>query len=96
MKFKEFRKIVKKILGNDIPAGAMAVNAGRSLSNECEIGRTAFFEKTGVKSEAEYKRICMDGGKIMFHAHIGLGTWNTTADALEHIWISLKKVHEIG
>jgi methylmalonyl-CoA mutase cobalamin-binding subunit len=39
----------------------------------------------GVDSEFEYKKQCIKDSKIMFHAHIGLGSWEATASALTYI-----------
>jgi methylmalonyl-CoA mutase cobalamin-binding domain/chain len=86
MEFEVFRRKINKLLETNLPSGHTVVREGRSLSGDIRIGRTAFMKKKGVSSEAEYKRICMKNGKIMFHAHVGMGNWRTTAEALKHIY----------
>lgn len=49
------------------------------------VGRSRFAELTGVHSEYEYKRRCMELGTVMYHAHIGLSTWQATETALQEI-----------
>lgn len=55
---------------------------GLRLAKEVNIGRSAFLLQTGEKSEYDYKRTCIHEKKIMYHAHIGMGSWSSTADAL--------------
>ncbi len=58
------------------------MNAGHLMAKDIRIGRTAFMRKMGVESELEYKKRCMQENTIMFHAHIGMNSWNSTAAAL--------------
>ncbi|MDH3763233.1 MAG: cobalamin-dependent protein [Gammaproteobacteria bacterium] len=39
-------------------------------------------QKFGVESELEYKRQAMQGGQIMYHAHVGMNDIDSTATAL--------------
>ena len=58
------------------------MNEGHVMAKDIRIGRTAFMDKMGVESELEYKKRCMQKNTIMFHAHIGMNSWNSTAAAL--------------
>jgi methylmalonyl-CoA mutase cobalamin-binding subunit len=82
MKFSEFSHIVSQILDADLPKAASILKECRSVADSINIGRTAFMAEMGVGSELEYKRQCIKDRKIMFHAHIGLNSWQATADAL--------------
>jgi len=86
MIFSQFKQKVKKILDIDLPSVNAVVSEGRSIAKNVNIGRTAFMEKMGIESEAEYKRQCISNGTIMYHAHIGMNSWETTADALRFIY----------
>ncbi len=50
-----------------------------------EIGVSGFCRSVGLTSEYDYKRRCVATGKIMYHAHIGLNTWDATLRALAHV-----------
>jgi methylmalonyl-CoA mutase cobalamin-binding subunit len=82
MKFSEFRQCVQKILQVDLPAGAAVLKEGRLIAENINIGRTAFMDKMGVASELEYKKQCIKDNQIMFHAHIGMSSWDATKEAL--------------
>ena len=82
MKFSKFHKAVQDILKIELPSSQAIVNAGQAMAKDIRIGRTAFMRKMGVASELEYKKRCMQQNTIMFHAHIGMNTWNATAAAL--------------
>jgi methylmalonyl-CoA mutase cobalamin-binding subunit len=77
-----FQKRVQEIVSADLPSSSQLIGQGRALAAEIRIGRTAFMEKTGVASEAEYKRQCIRNKTISYHAHIGMGSWQATAEAL--------------
>lgn len=82
MKFSKFHKTVQEILRTDLPSSQAIMNAGHVMAKDIRIGRTAFMDKMGVESELEYKKRCMQENTIMFHAHIGMNSWNSTAAAL--------------
>jgi methylmalonyl-CoA mutase cobalamin-binding subunit len=86
MQFSIFHKRVQEILGIDLPSSKAIVNQGRVTAKDIQVGRTAFMDKMGVKSELEYKKHCMQANKIMFHAHIGMSSWNTTKEALTGLY----------
>ncbi len=64
-----------------------AVKLGTSI----KIGRTAFFDEMGVSSELEYKRQAMKEKRIMVHAHIGMSSWEATAEALKKLYSETKE-----
>jgi hypothetical protein len=82
MQFSWFRQKVKKILKAELPSGASVSKEGRFIAEDIQVGRTAFMDKMGVDSELEYKKQCIKDRQIMFHAHIGMSSWEATAKAL--------------
>jgi methylmalonyl-CoA mutase cobalamin-binding subunit len=86
MRISQFQQKVQSILEAELPSGDSVIKQGCDLARDIEIGRTAFMDKMGVTSELEYKRQCIKNGHIMYHAHIGMSTWEDTADALVHIY----------
>jgi hypothetical protein len=82
MKFSKFHQTVQEILRTDLPSSRAMINTGQAMAKDIRIGRTAFMRKMGVASELEYKKRCMQENTIMFHAHIGMNTWHSTAAAL--------------
>jgi len=85
MKFSEFNQIVRKILRTELPPAASTLKECRSVADNINIGRTVFMAEMDVGSELEYKRQCVKDDKIMFHAHIGLNSWQATADAQAYL-----------
>jgi len=79
---KKFETIVKEVLELDLPKGEKIISEGRKIASDLRIGRSAFMDRWGVNSEADYKCQCMRDGVIMFHAHIGMSSWPDTAAAL--------------
>ena len=61
------------------------------MAADVKIGRSAFLDQMGVGSELEYKSQCLKDNRIMFHAHIGMGTWESTANALEFLYKTAKQ-----
>ena len=82
MNFSQFQQIINKILEVELPAGALVSGEGRAIAKDIVIGRTAFMDKMGVDSELEYKIQCLKNKQLMFHAHIGMNTWQDTAESL--------------
>ncbi|MCP4626061.1 MAG: cobalamin B12-binding domain-containing protein, partial [bacterium] len=66
----------------ELPSGASIVKEGCCIAENIEIGRTAFMDKMGIDSELEYKRHCIKNRQIMYHAHIGMNTWQDTVEAM--------------
>jgi methylmalonyl-CoA mutase cobalamin-binding subunit len=86
MKFSEFHKKVRDILNIDLPATGPVINEGRLIAKDVKIGRTTFMDKVGLASEVEYKKACIREKKVMYHAHIGMGSWQATAEALKFLY----------
>lgn len=63
---------------------AQLIAEGRAAA-PAEVPVTAFLRRHGATSEAEYKRRCRDEGRIMYHMHVGLSTWEATEDALRTV-----------
>ncbi len=75
MDFSQFYQKIQSILEAELPSGTSIVKEGCGIAEDIEIGRTAFMDKMGVDSELEYKRHCIKNKQIMYHAHIGMNTW---------------------
>jgi hypothetical protein len=75
----------------DLPPGREAVHEGICRGEKIQIGETAFMKKFGVHSEAEYKQRMMRDKRVMFHAHIGLNSWQATAEALKFLYEEMEK-----
>lgn len=86
MKFSKFQQMVVNHLDTELPPGEKIIKEGRAIAGEIKVGRTAFFDKMGVNSEADYKEQCIKTRKIMYHAHLGMGSWEATAKSLEFIY----------
>ena len=82
MNGSRFQQKIQKLLKTELPSGAWALSKGLALARDVRIGRTAFMDKMGVASEHEYKRQCIKSKQIMYHAHIGMNTWQDTIQAL--------------
>lgn len=54
------------------------------------VGVSGFCRSVGASSEYDYKRRSVGTGRVMYHAHIGLSTWDATLCALEHVVGGLK------
>ncbi len=91
MNFSEFHKKVQKILDVELPSSESIIREGHCIAKDIHIGRTAFMDKMGVDSELEYKRRCIRDKKIMYHAHIGMNTWEATIKALTYIYQTAEK-----
>lgn len=70
----------------ELPKAATVLSESRAIASEVKIGRTKFMDKYDVSSELEYKRRCVEEKKIMYHAHIGMNTWASTAEALQGLY----------
>ena len=75
----------------DLPPGKEVIQEGFERGKKIQIGKTAFMKKFAVNSEAEYKKRMMRDKKIMFHAHIGLNSWEATTEALRFIYEEMEK-----
>lgn len=79
------QEFVRRCAREELPSGAEVVREGRELCVLVEPGRSSFLDHVGVSSEYEYKRACVDAGRIMYHAHIGMNDWAATAQALQYL-----------
>lgn len=78
-------QFVKECSTVPLPSGRDVVREGRALCERVELRRTAFLTHVGMGSEYEYKRACVESGRIMYHAHIGMNDWAATAQALQYL-----------
>jgi len=85
MNFSEFSLKIEKILDVDLPSGSSITGESHKIAGNIKIGRTAFMDEMGVDSELEYKKQCIKDNQIMFHAHIGLNSWEATAEAFTYL-----------
>lgn len=69
-----------------LPKAKDVTDESHRLAAEINIGRTKFMDKYDVSSELEYKRRCVKEGRIMYHAHIGMNTWDETVTALGEVY----------
>lgn len=81
-----FIQKIRDILKTPLSRTHSIIEEGREIAGGVKIGRTAFFEKMNVSSEAEYKRRCIAEGHVMYHCHIGMSTWEDTARSLKEIY----------
>jgi methylmalonyl-CoA mutase cobalamin-binding subunit len=95
LNFSEFRKNIRQILMIELPSGSSIIKQAHSTCGDIKIGRTAFMDKMGVSSELAYKQQCLKDNRIMFHAHIGMGSWEATAEALSHLHKSTEQLEII-
>ncbi len=86
MDFTDFNSRIKMILDSGTPSIKNMSGDGKSLARQIRIGRTLFMDEFNVSSEREYKQQCIREGRIAFHAHIGLNSWDGTAAALEKLY----------
>ena len=56
---------------SELPPGKEVLDQGRALARDWTVGSSVFLDYYQVSCEAEYKRRCVDNGRIMQHAHMG-------------------------
>lgn len=86
MNIDESRERIQAILTQELPHPTALISEGHDIADNLKLGRSLFCEKMSVSSEADYKAQRMRDGAIMYHAHIGMGSWSATAKALNHIY----------
>lgn len=84
-------KLNKRFEYKDLPDMKTLRANAEKLSKDIEIGTTLFMKKHNVKSEAEFKKKCIETGYISKHTHIGYTTWEKTAEAMVKIYEELEK-----
>ncbi|WP_291869968.1 cobalamin-dependent protein [Maribacter sp.] len=77
--------VIKKALETQLPEVETLLNEANEIAKGITIGRTAFFDYWDVSSEAEFKIRSIKEGRIMYHAHIGMGNWQLTEEALAFV-----------
>ena len=87
----ELRERAQLLPEPELPDIAALIAEGRKLAESVTPGRNAFLDHYGVSSEAEYKRRCMEEGRVMLHAQIGLQDTGETRRACAEIWERLDK-----
>ena len=80
---EQIKNIKELINSAKLPKMEAVLSESREIASSIVIGRSKFMEKYGVSSELEYKRMSIKEGHIMFHAHIGMNTWQETACSLK-------------
>jgi len=61
----------------------------RNTASQIKIGCSLFMQHYDVASELEYKKQCIQDGRIMYHAHIGMNDMDATSSALRGIYRQL-------
>ncbi len=77
---------IQELLTHELPDPNALMANGFEIADDLKLGRSLFSETMGVASESAYKAQCIRDGTIMYHAHIGLGSWSATAEALRLIF----------
>src|SRR6185295_18099415 len=68
--------------------GPQLIAEGRQAAPRA-VPLTAFLRANGARSEVEFKRRCRDEGRLMYHMHVGLSTWEATEVALTEVHAGL-------
>ncbi|HEX78206.1 MAG TPA: hypothetical protein G4O03_07350 [Dehalococcoidia bacterium] len=74
------------LLPEGLPPANEVVEQGKDIAKGIAIGQTLFMREHGVTSEAEYKRKMRGEGRVMYHAHFGLGSWPQCQEGLKRIY----------
>ena len=86
MSHSDFDARMSAIRATPLPETTSLYLEAKQAAEQISIGRTAAFDRWGVSSEAEFKQGCIKEGRITYHAHIGMGNWQLTTQALEFLW----------
>ena len=78
----QFNQRIQALLSTELPDPNTLIAQGRAIADDITLGRSLFCEELGVASEADYKAQCKQGGVITYHAHVGMGFWPATVEAL--------------
>lgn len=74
------------LLPADLPDGREAVEEGKAMAADVELGRSLFCEEKGVGSEREWREKARTEGIACTCMNIGLATWADTREALGQIY----------
>ena len=77
---------IQEILKIELPPGHQVVRDGYQLAKNIRVGRSSFLKEMGESSEYDYKCKCIREKKITYHAHVGMGSWRSTAKALTQLY----------
>ena len=77
--------LIQKATRSSLPDYNLLRRQAKDLSVQIDIGRSAFLDTHGVRSELEYKQQAMRDRQIMYHAHIGMNDIGSTAAAVTKI-----------
>ncbi len=95
-----FEERIGQILQGQTFDSSTLRNEARDIAKSISIGRTSAFDLWGVSSEWEFKQQCIKSGSISYHAHIGMGNWQLTEQALSNVYHEAKlndiSVHRAG
>lgn len=86
MNANQLHQHIQTLLTAELPDPNVLIAQGRAIASDLKLGRSLFCQERGVASEAEYKAQCKRDGVVTYHAHVGLGSWPATAQALRHIY----------
>ena len=75
----------QKHIRSSLPDFNLLRAQAKSLAAQISIGRSAFLDAYGVRSELEYKQQAIRDKQIMYHAHIGMNDIDSTAAAVAKI-----------
>ncbi|MCZ4272490.1 cobalamin-dependent protein [Maritalea porphyrae] len=100
MATEQFLHKIETIKSSALPAMGVLFEQSAQIADGLRVGRTAAMDAWDVSSELEFKQACMKQNKITYHAHIGMGSWQLTEDALGFVDRELKSrgfaVHRAG
>ncbi len=80
---------IEKLVTHPLAAYESLVTEARGAASQINIGRSLFMQHYDIASELEYKKRCLQEGRIMFHAHIGMNDMDATSSALRGIYRQL-------
>ena len=82
MMFTRHNVISEKVL----PPGKEVLDQGRAMVHDWTVGSSVFLDYYQVSCEAEYKRRCVENGRVMQHAHMGFRDKRKSVRAFEEIF----------
>ncbi len=82
----QFHQRIQELLTHELPDPDTLIAEGRAIADDITLGRSLFCQEMGVASEVDYKAQRKRDGAIMYHVHIGMGSWPATVDALHYIY----------
>lgn len=71
---------------HELPPGKEVLAQGRVMARDWTVGNSVFLDYYQVRCEAEYKRRCVENGRVMQHAHMGFRDKNKSLRAFEEIF----------